>query len=110
MWCFPFYRRDVSINGGSGAAGTLRPGGIHHDGTISHQRLGVESGQYANLNRKFSKLEHPARGGRQHMVSFDTTSHTLGHGHKKQMQRGDGCGQYSTLSKKCKTLESNDFY
>jgi len=44
------------------------------------------------------------------MVSFDTASHTLGHGHKKQPQRGDGPGQYSTLSKKCKTLEANDFY
>lgn len=34
------------------------------------------------------------------------SSHTLGH---KKFQR-DGPGQYSTLSKKCKTLESSDFY
>lgn len=44
------------------------------------------------------------------MVSFDTASHTLGHGHKKQQMQRDGPGQYSTLSKKCKTLEANDFY
>jgi len=99
-------RRDVSANGGGG--GALRSAGIHPIGTISHQRLGVESGQYATLNRKFRTLDHPSRG--RHMVSFDTASHTLGHGHKKQPQRGDGPGQYSTLSKKCKTLEANDFY
>lgn len=104
------YRRDVNVNG-AGGAGTLRPAGIHPIGTISHQRLGSDSGQYATLNRKFRTLDHPARQGR-HMVSFDTASHTLGHSHnkKQQLQRGDGPGQYSTLSKKCKTLESNDFY
>ena len=114
MVMFHFYRRDVSINGGNGTTGTLRSAGIHPIGTISHQRLGVDTGQYATLNRKFRTLDHPSRGvgggGGRHMVSFDTASHTLGHGHKKQAQRGDGPGQYSTLSKKCKTLESNDFY
>ncbi len=97
-------------NGGGAGCGTaLRSAGIHPIGTISHQRLGSESGHYATLNRKFRTLDHPVRGGR-HMVSFDTASHTLGHGHKKHPSRGDGSTQYSTLSKKCKTLESNDFY
>lgn len=105
---YGFYRRDVSANGGGGAGGTLRSAGIYPIGTISHQRLGIESGQYATLNRKFRTLDHPSRN--RQMVSFDSSSHTLGHGHKKQQHRSDGPGQYSTLSKKCKTLESNDFY
>ncbi|XP_065213711.1 protein tweety isoform X2 [Planococcus citri] len=109
-WIYIRKKRDVNVNG-AGGTGTLRPAGIHPIGTISHQRLGSDSGQYATLNRKFRTLDHPARQGR-HMVSFDTASHTLGHSHnkKQQLQRGDGPGQYSTLSKKCKTLESNDFY
>lgn len=95
-------RHDISANGAG-----IRSG-LHPIGTISNQRLTIESNQYATLNRKFRTLDHPTRG--RHTVSFDTSSagssHTLGH---KKPNR-DGAGQYSTLSKKCKTLESNDFY
>lgn len=34
-------------------------------------------------------------------------SYTLG---SRKSSRMDGPGQYNTLSKKCKTLESSDFY
>uniref|UniRef100_A0A8D8PSM8 Protein tweety homolog n=3 Tax=Cacopsylla melanoneura TaxID=428564 RepID=A0A8D8PSM8_9HEMI len=70
--------------------------------------------QYATLNRKFRTLEHPGVGNRRHdngstgmAMSNNYSSHTLGH---KKFQQRDGPGQYSTLSKKCKTLESSDFY
>lgn len=37
-------------------------------------------------------------------------SHTLGSKKLRAAGMGDRPGQYSTLSKKCKTLESSDFY
>ncbi|CAH1726160.1 protein tweety isoform X1 [Aphis gossypii] len=92
---------------GSGIA-TLngRNGGYMHEGGPS--KVGP---QYATLNRKFRTLEHPgARGAPHPPPSFrgvPTYSNTLGY-NRKPNQSNDR--QYSTLSRKCKTLESSDFY
>lgn len=66
-----------------------------------------EPSQYATLNRKFRTLDHPTSGGRRAHHLEPGNAHTLG---SRKAARGDGPGQYSTLSKKCKTLESSDFY
>ncbi|XP_075231921.1 tweety isoform X1 [Lycorma delicatula] len=66
-----------------------------------------EPSQYATLNRKFRTLDHPTAGGRRAHHLEPGNAHTLG---SRKAARGDGPGQYSTLSKKCKTLESSDFY
>lgn len=101
------YIRKKDIYGRTGGIG---PGNM---GTLRAQRGPPPSQhpQYATLNRKFRTLEHPGVGNRRAEVnnggmSNNYSSHTLGH---KKFQR-DGPGQYSTLSKKCKTLESSDFY
>lgn len=92
---------------GSGIA-TLngRNGGYMHESGPS--KVGP---QYATLNRKFRTLEHPgARGAPHPPPSFrgvPTYSNTLGY-NRKPNQSNDR--QYSTLSRKCKTLESSDFY
>ncbi|XP_026686031.1 protein tweety [Diaphorina citri] len=104
------YGRSPGVGGGVG------PGNM---GTLRASSRGAplpsapQHPQYATLNRKFRTLEHPGVGNRRNdngstgmMMGNNYSSHTLGH---KKFQR-DGPGQYSTLSKKCKTLESSDFY
>ncbi|XP_014242972.1 protein tweety isoform X1 [Cimex lectularius] len=100
---FPFSHTHAQtppyLNTGLHGAG---PGGIC-------DRSGVS--QYATLNRKFRTLEHPSasrRGdiGMTGRRSEAGNSYTLG----SRKSRSDGPGQYNTLSKKCKTLESSDFY
>ncbi|XP_054284160.1 protein tweety isoform X2 [Macrosteles quadrilineatus] len=111
------------------AARTLRNQGDGRGVGLSATSLGARSfgdrgspyepGQYATLNRKFRTLDHPSvrlqhqsMGGRRGTHLEPGNSHTLGN---KKLRSGDGRlgdgpGQYSTLSKKCKTLESSDFY
>uniref|UniRef100_A0A0K8THM1 Protein tweety homolog n=1 Tax=Lygus hesperus TaxID=30085 RepID=A0A0K8THM1_LYGHE len=92
--------RTLHSQGGLHGAG---PGGICDRGGVS---------QYATLNRKFRTLEHPP-GPRRSEIGMTGrrnepgNSYTLGSRSKSRME---GPGQYSTLSKKCKTLESSDFY
>lgn len=103
------YGRSPGVGGvGPGNMGTLR--GVSRGPPVPSA---PQHPQYATLNRKFRTLEHPAGGNRRHdngstgmSLNSNYSSHTLGH---KKFQR-DGPGQYSTLSKKCKTLESSDFY
>ncbi|XP_018895914.1 protein tweety isoform X2 [Bemisia tabaci] len=99
-------RRDISISGGGGGGGILRSGGP--DFNSGGRGYAGQPGQYATLNRKFRTLEHPTgtRRGLSHLEPGN--SHTLGH--KKLRDGGGSQNYYSTISKKCKTLEANDFY
>lgn len=94
------YRDGRGVGGGPGGRGVSDRGSAH------------EPSQYATLNRKFRTLDHPSAGGRRTGHLEPGNSHTLGNKKYRGASGipGDGPGQYSTLSKKCKTLESSDFY
>ncbi|RZF48833.1 hypothetical protein LSTR_LSTR003213 [Laodelphax striatellus] len=111
---------DGGRGGGGRSVGDQRSGASHPPyGGAGGEQQPQSAGQYATLSRKFRTLDHHHSSGGGSRRPYGPPHHLeAGNAHTLGSRRGggggagggSGPGQYSTLSKKCKTLESSDFY